>query len=690
MKKRLAAGIIGIAVMTAFYGEAGAAVSYAGQEALSLPSIQQTGEMKLQDGKPCFEKRDPSLLKPKGTLAGKASGEAALSCFSLIDEGKVANVRTQGNSDNCWSYGALASMESGLIAAGHAARTINLSENHLTWFSYKGANTLTKNLYAGKDTFTASKSPYKEGGNRSMATATLARWFGAADESRASSPSTLSSGIRTASDIHLKNADYLPDPTTAAGRKCIKQYLTTKGAVDISYYDDSRYLKKSKSAYYCSTNAIANHEVAIVGWNDQFSKKNFASQPPGNGAWIVRNSWGSAWGNGGYFYLSYYDKSLEEPTFFEAEAKDYRKGSTDGRYSGIYQYDGVGPGDAEFGMSARVSAANRYIARQDELIQAVGTYTSAAGSTVNVSVYASPASADPESGVKQYSGSFTLPYAGYHTLELGESIGIPKGYAFSVVLTTKYTSGGSTWYYLPVETQLANHTVISSIDYSKGQSCLYTKGKWYDVTNVAKLESGGGRYKIGNVLAKAFTVKAGSAPQSVTILNPSIKAACGDSALSMGAERTAGTGKLLYKSSDTTVASVTSSGTVHFKGPGKAVLTAAASPDASCRSASAKAEVTVLPQKGTLKSAVSGQSKALTLRWSAMKGVTGYQICVAGNKEFTAGKQSTAVKDADTCQKTIKNLSSRKTYYVKLRGYKTVDGQKLYGAYSEVIKTRTK
>lgn len=523
-----------------------------------------------------------------------------------------------------------------------------------------------------------------------MAAATLARWFGAVDQSRANSASSLSSGIRTVSDIHLKNADYLPDPLTAAGRKCIKQYLTTKGAVDISYYEDNRYLKKSKAAYYCSANALANHEVAIVGWDDTFSKKNFVSQPAGNGAWIVKNSWGSTWGKDGYFYLSYYDKSLEEPTFFEAEQIPYQKGTTAHRFSGIYQYDGIGPGDAEFSMSTRLSAANRYIARQDEQIQAVGTYTSAAGSTVNVSVYASPTSANPESGVKQYSKSFYVPYAGYHTLELGKSIGIPKGYAFSVVITTRYDNKGDRWYFLPAETQITNQDLFSSIDFSKGQSYLYTGGKWYDVTKMAKIESGGGRYKVGNVLAKAFTVKAGSEAQKVSVPKAAIKATCGDSSVSMGAQRTEGRGSLLYKSSDTKVAAVSSSGTIAFKGSGKAVITAAASPDAACKSAAAKVDVTVYPKKGRLKSVVSSGSKSLNVSWSSMSDVTGYQITLATNRDFTEGKKTITVSSADTAKKTIKNLSSKKLYYVKLRAFKTSDSTRLYGAYSEVLKSRTK
>lgn len=100
-------------------------------------------------------------------------------------------------------------------------------------------------------------------------------------------------------------------------------------------WEETAYYGKNHEAYNCnSARQTANHIVAIVGWDDSYSKDNFnsGSRPSRDGAWIVKNSWGNQEGSNGYTYISYEDKSL-----CEFVAGQFVKAS---EYKYNYFYDG--------------------------------------------------------------------------------------------------------------------------------------------------------------------------------------------------------------------------------------------------------------------------------------------------------------------------------------------------------------
>ena len=88
------------------------------------------------------------------------------------------------------------------------------------------------------------------------------------------------------------------------------------GSLDVSYFGQSTYDEESPYynpktyAQYVNATEQANHEVAIIGWDDNFPKEKFLVAPPGDGAWIIKNSWGPDFGDNGCMYVSYYDQSL--------------------------------------------------------------------------------------------------------------------------------------------------------------------------------------------------------------------------------------------------------------------------------------------------------------------------------------------------------------------------------------------
>ena len=94
------------------------------------------------------------------------------------------------------------------------------------------------------------------------------------------------------------------------------------------------------------------------------------------------------------------------------------------------------------------------------------------------------------------------------------------------------------------------------------------------------------------------------------------------------------------------------------------------------------------PKKTTLKTATSPKTKQLKVTYSKVSGATGYQITYSTSSKFA--KASTKSANSSKTSKTISKLTKGKTYYVKVRTYKTVKGTKYYSGYSAVKKVKVK
>lgn len=94
----------------------------------------------------------------------------------------------------------------------------------------------------------------------------------------------------------------------------------------------------------------------------------------------------------------------------------------------------------------------------------------------------------------------------------------------------------------------------------------------------------------------------------------------------------------------------------------------------------------IYPKKAALKKLKAGKKKLTVYLKKSPGGVTGYQIRYSLKKNFKSSKYKTSKKTTYT----IKKLKKKKTYYVKIRAFKTVGGKKLYGSYSKYKKIRVK
>ncbi|WP_044974609.1 C1 family peptidase [Ruminococcus sp. HUN007] len=251
--------------------------------------------------------------------------------FDLREQGLVSPVKNQGAYGTCWTFSASGALETSLIKN---EPFIDLSELHLAYFSFYGDNTPESPEH--------DPEKFISGGHISYAAASYARWFGPVKESLlpySTAMEDIDPHLQDHQDYFVTDMSIL-NPYTLKDTDAddmlrfsddeIKQMIYEGNSVAVNICYENTYNEET-FAQYDPSGKKTNHGVLIVGWDDSYSRENFLTEPPGDGAWIVKNSWGSSWGDNGYFYMSYYDRSISDACCLKAEKA--------GRYQTNYQHD---------------------------------------------------------------------------------------------------------------------------------------------------------------------------------------------------------------------------------------------------------------------------------------------------------------------------------------------------------------